>query len=537
MKELEGDEDEIFLRDGLLRGFQLVSTDTVFSPAQMENYHSSTDSSVRDKVEQTILEEIKQGNYVIVKDKPTVISAIGAIPKPDSDEVRLIHDCSMPEGQGLNSYVKNINHFQFQSIDDAIKLLRPGYFMAKIDLHHAYRSVPIHPHNYHGTGLKWKFKGNKVKFTYFVDTRLPFGGRRSPEIFHRLTQAVKRIMSRKGYNAIVVYLDDFLIIGESREACQAAFDALLALLQNLGFSISWRKVVPPTQRLVFLGIFLDTVECSMTLPADKLNALHSYLLEFSLHRRASKRQLQVLAGKLNWACRIVYGGRTFLRRIIDQICLLKSPRAKYKLSVEFFADLHWWISFLRIFNGKCAFLNNVPTADVQTDACNFGAGGFFQGDWYYHSFVCDKPEVANLHINFKEVLAIYFAAKHWAPSWSGQHIVIHSDNTTAVSILNKGSCKNKVVMGFLRELFWLSAIYNFRITAKHIPGLKNVIADAISRLHESYYLDRFCRLLLPWYNFNAHAIFEMPLLLHMPYYSFIFLFSRFFAPLFKRGSC
>ena len=134
--------------------------------------------------------------------------------------------------------------------------------MAKIDLHHAYRSVPIHPHNYHGTGLKWKFNGNKVKFTYFVDTRLAFGGRRSPEIFHRLTQAVKRIMSRKGYNAIVVYLDDFLIIGESREACQAAFDALLALLQNLGFSISWHK------------------ECSMALPADKLNALHSYLLEF-----------------------------------------------------------------------------------------------------------------------------------------------------------------------------------------------------------------------------------------------------------------
>ena len=153
MKELEGDEDEIFLRDGLLNGFQLVSTDTVFSPAQMENYRSSTDLSVRDKVEQTILEEIKQGNYVIVKDKPTVISAIGAIPKHDSDEVRLIHDCSMPEGQGLNSYVKNINHFQFQSIDDAIKLLRPGYFMAKIDLRHAYRSVPIHPHNYHGNGM------------------------------------------------------------------------------------------------------------------------------------------------------------------------------------------------------------------------------------------------------------------------------------------------------------------------------------------------------------------------------------------------
>ena len=382
----------------------------------MEKYRSSTDLLVRDKVEQTILGEIKQGNYAIVRNKPTIISAIRAIPKPDSDEVRLIHDCCMPEGQG---YVKNIYHFQFQSIDDAIDLLRPGYFMAKIDLYHAYRSVLIRPHNYQGTGLKWKFKGSKVKFTYFVDTRLIFGGRKSPGIFHRLTQAVKRIMSRKGYNAIVVYLDDFLIIGESREACQVAFYALLALLQNLGFSISWHKVVPPTQRLAFLGILLDTVESTMSLPADKLNALHSYELEFSLQRRAPKRQLQVLAGKLSWACRIVYGGRTFLRQIIDQICLLKSPRAKYKLNDEFFADLHWWISFLRIFNGKCAILNNVPTADVQTDACNIGAGSFFWADWHYHSFAFDKPEVANLHINFKEALAIYFAAKHWAPSWSG----------------------------------------------------------------------------------------------------------------------
>ena len=62
----------------------------------------------------------------------------------------------------------------------------------------------MHPKNYQGTGLKWKFKGNKAKFTFLVDTRLPFGGRRSPEIFRRLTQAVRRIMARKGYHALVV---------------------------------------------------------------------------------------------------------------------------------------------------------------------------------------------------------------------------------------------------------------------------------------------------------------------------------------------
>ena len=132
-----------------------------------------------------------------------------------------------------------------------------------------------------------------VDWDALLDTRLPFGGRRSPEIFHRLTQAVRRIMAR------VVYLDEFLSIVESKEACQTAFDALLALLRNLGFSISWHKVVHPIQPLVFLGILPDTVECAMSLPAEKLKTLHKFLLEFSVRRRASKRQLQVLAGKLN----------------------------------------------------------------------------------------------------------------------------------------------------------------------------------------------------------------------------------------------
>ena len=193
-----------------------------------------------------ILEQIKSGNCVIVNDKPVIVSALGAIPKSGSSGDRLIHDCSMPKRKGFNMY-SEINHFKFQTLDDAIKLLQPGYFMEKINLKSAYRSVPIQPSNYAGTGLKWKFKGNKAKFTYFVDTRLPFGGKRYicisyNEIFNRLTQSVTLIMAKKGYNAVVVYLDDFLVIGETKEVFQAAFDALLSLLQNLGFKISWSKV-------------------------------------------------------------------------------------------------------------------------------------------------------------------------------------------------------------------------------------------------------------------------------------------------------
>ena len=64
------------------------------------------------------------------------------------------------------------------------------------------------------TTLKWNFSGSD-HFTYFVDTRLPYRGRRAPGIFNHLTLVVKQIMARRGYKMIIVYLDDFLIIAHS----------------------------------------------------------------------------------------------------------------------------------------------------------------------------------------------------------------------------------------------------------------------------------------------------------------------------------
>ena len=63
---------------------------------------------------------------------------------------------------------------------DALKLMKQGYYMAKVDLESAYRSVRIHPDNYQATGIKFKFPGNQSS-TYMYDTRLPFGARKSPE--------------------------------------------------------------------------------------------------------------------------------------------------------------------------------------------------------------------------------------------------------------------------------------------------------------------------------------------------------------------
>ncbi len=95
------------------------------------------------------------------------------------------------------------------------------------------------------------------------------------------------------------------------------------------------------------------------------------------------------------------------------------------------------------------------------------------------------PECNNLHINFKEVLALEPAVQQWGPLFRNKKLIVHCDNQAAVAIINRGSCHNPVVMQSLRRIFWLYVKYNFRLTASYIKGRENVLADAVSRLHES----------------------------------------------------
>ena len=271
----------------------------------------------------------------------------------------------------------------------------------------------------------------------------------------------------------------------------------------------------------------------LSLPQDKLTETKLLVDQFLKRKRASKRQLQQLAGKLNWACRVVHGGRTFLRRILDSMNLLVSSSAKFLFTPEFRKDLFWWQRFLGIFNGKCLLHSQVPIADVETDASQEPVGFFFRGDWAYSFLPADAPLVAPLHINFKEAFAIYLAAKRWAPQWANHHVIIHSDNQAAVAMINKGTTANPTVMSWLRGLFWLSATYNFRITATYIPGVDNQCADRISRMHSSSALLELCSFLCV--DYSPHMVSRELLVNHMSPTSAMFLVSRFGSGL--QGAC
>jgi hypothetical protein len=429
----------MFLLQGIKEGFRILDKDCCVSEVHQRNHTSAIQH--REHVEKELRDQIELGHYVIAKGKPTIVSALAAIPKPDGG-IRLIHDGSKPVGKAMNDYSQP-DSVKFQTLNDACNLAKPNYFCAKVDLKAAYRSVPIHPDNYSATGLQWLFSG-ETEPRFLFDSRLPFGSNKAVSHFHRLSQAIRRCMVRRGFTGIVAYIDDFFIAAPTYSECNKWMHVLIGLLRKLGFLISWKKVVGPTQKLQFLGVDIDTTQCTLSLNRDKLDKLQQQLHTFSKRKRASKQQLQSLAGSLNWACQAIRGGRFFLRRIIDTLNLLQRQNHKARLTTDFHRDVQWWHAFLFTFNGTVYYS---PTAHehVHVDACSAAAGSFWQGRWCYTVFDCDMPLAANLHINYKEICAVVKAVERWAPLWQGKTVVIHTDSVVTKASINKGRSRNAYI--------------------------------------------------------------------------------------------
>ena len=77
---------------------------------------------------------------------------------------------------------------------------------------------------------------------------------------------MKRIQIR-----IIIFLDDMLLMGQTINGLEIARDTLILLLQSLVFSIILqRSVLVPLQKIEFLGLEIDSVRMTLTLPQKKV---------------------------------------------------------------------------------------------------------------------------------------------------------------------------------------------------------------------------------------------------------------------------
>ena len=479
------------LWDGLCDGFRIVDDVQIPSYA-CKNYDSISKGKFYDEMSHVIRKELREGKIREVDTPPHCIHALGGVEKSNG-RLRPITDCSSPDLISVNNFMTTTcKSFSYKSVDDVAQCLSGGEYISVTDISSAYRSVCICEDHSKYQGFTWEIDG-EVK--WYQENRLCFGLRSAPYIFNLLSELVVDFAKARGVCHIVNYLDDFAVVGETEEECREGQLILVNVLRHLGFSISWDKLVGPSKNVNFLGIIIDTVEMTLSLPESKLCNLLSIIEELENRGRASKKQLERLGGLVAHCSTVIKGGRTFSRRIYDlgNSC----PRGRsVRLEECILADLSWWKNLCLAFNGSAKIIPRAPGATITTDSSFFGFGAWCGTDWLWGSWVprmvpgldvhdhrLEPPifDVMSRNINLLELWPVLAGVKRWAPSNRDTTLNVVTDNTQVLYMLSSGRSKNKVCMGLLRELFWTCFIFNVDIFASYVCSADNVLADALSR--------------------------------------------------------
>lgn len=216
--------------------------------------------------------------------------------------------------------------------------------MATIDLEDSYFLVPIHED--YRKYLRFSFQEKIFEFC-----ALPFGLATAPYIFTKILRPLAAHLRERGFLS-VIYLDDFLLFGDSFEDCVENVRVTLDSLDRLGFVINPHKCkLLPEQERKFLGFLLNSSTVSITLPEDKRMATLELLEKYSKKRSCKIRNFASLIEILNSICCAVSYGKVYLRdfereKFLACVASNDDYDARMTICSSLLSDFKWWINKL-----------------------------------------------------------------------------------------------------------------------------------------------------------------------------------------------
>ena len=142
---------------------------------------------------------------------------------------------------------------------------------------------------------------------YFVELRLPFGGRSSVYIFNSFADALTWILRVKHtVNKLVHYLHDFFTCGAAdSDECAHNLRTIVYSSEQLGVPLAMYKLIGPVSILVHLGTEINTIDQVIKLPEEKFQELLAELKFWQQQKKCTKHDLLSWIGKLSFAAKVV----------------------------------------------------------------------------------------------------------------------------------------------------------------------------------------------------------------------------------------
>ena len=357
----------------------------------------SFSSSEQEKIESEIHTMVKQKVIEPVSNQPVdgeFISNIFMRPKKDGG-VRVILNL-----KEFNEFVEK-KHFKMKSLQTAIDLMSKDAYLASVDFKSAYFSVSVKKSD--RKYLRLFFKGKKYQFGC-----LPNGLTTGPRDFTKVVKSLFKYLREKGY-LNTFYLDDSFLVDQDFLGCFRNVVDTIQTSRKAGFCVHpVKSVLIPTKTLVYLGFLLSTIDMTVRLTKEKVQSITHIVENVLAKSLLTIQELAELVGKLVATFPAVPLGKLYYRQLdIEKGLALKRAKGNYseklELSKQAKSDLSWWLENLP--NSFTKIESKNPDIEIRTDASTYSYGGCFHdksisGQWH--------KEEQTLHINLKEMLAVYY---------------------------------------------------------------------------------------------------------------------------------
>ena len=345
---------------------------------------------------------------------------------------------------------------------------------SSLDLQDAYLQVPIHRNHVGIFASLWE------EFPYRFRV-LCFGLTTAPQVFTRLVAPISAILHRYGIR-ILRYLDDWLILAESRTTCIQARDRLLHLCEELGLQVNHRKSsLVPSQDMTYLGMQILSVRFIAKPTETRVVNLLNIIEEFLSSPSPPAALWRCLLGHLSSLTLLVKGGMLRMRSL--QLRL----RSKWNFRDDYLRiswdplcqeDLLWWSWAIQ----QRQAVDSFPTSaglELLLRASDVGWGAIMgeqqvSGVW--------TPSQKQMSINLREMMAVQNGLLGFSQFLRGKTIPLFCDNVTTVAYLRRsGGTRSKVLFLKAREiLLWVESM-QITILPQFIQGSLNTRADLLSR--------------------------------------------------------
>lgn len=354
------------IRDTINNGYSLpffVFPKTYF----LSNNRSSL--SHAEFVSQEVSNLVKIGSVVQVGEQPFGVNPL-TVAVQGSGKKRLILDCSY-----LNNFLVTYK-FKLEHVQFSLPYVKPGWFMAKLDLKSGY-------HHVHINLLHQKYLGFCWEGLYYQYRVLPFGVSTAPFLFTKLLRPLLSKWREMGI-PVFCYIDDLLIFSMFEDLMYSQLLIIINDLDRCGFVLNVDKcVLKPVQEVEYLGFVLNTEEREggyVSITDKKWESVKSRVTEaIRAWPRLCVRKILGVAGTL-MSLRLVLGEQSmiFTRSIYRATGGCSNLDTPVQLNSDVLCELKHFDSVLCAKPVLRLGAKQVYNGIIETDASCFGWGGILR---------------------------------------------------------------------------------------------------------------------------------------------------------------